>query len=261
VTDEQVDVVDKWIVTKKKTGYPIVILDGQLEKLLGVPHFPFAGVLDPDGKISYAGDSPEAALKKSLKVAKPGSIWPKKLVPAAALLRAGKMGEAWAELQTVKTAGGLDEKEQKTLEKFTTFVTAASADVVKGASELYKKDVVYLAVKKLEPIANSKPPLPSAEAAQKLLTEINALPTIGPEMKGGEAYAAAFAKEEAQDYLSAVNGYKDVIKKFAGTKIAGAAQKRAANLVERGMPGYEPACEKCMEAKKACEKHAKPVKL
>lgn len=261
MTDEKTDVVDKWIATKKKTGYPIVILDGELEKLLGVPHFPYAGVLDPDGKISYAGDSAESALKKSLKAAKPGSIWPKKLLPAAALLRNGKMSEAWTELQALKTAGGLDDKEQKTLDKFSTFVTEASADVVKAADDLYKKDVVYMAVKKLEPIASSKPPLPSAEDAQKLLTEIKALPTYDAEMKGGDLYAVAFAKEDAQDYLAAVNAYKDVAKKCAGTKIAGASQHRAADIVQRGMPGYEPACEKCMKANKACEKHAKPVKL
>jgi len=261
VTDEAVDVVDKWIATKKKTGYPIVILDGELEKILGVPHFPFAGVMDPEGNIVYAGDSPAAALKAALKAAKPGSIWPKKLSAAAVLLRNGKLGEAWAELQTVKTAGGLDDREQKTHEKFTTFITDSSAAVVKLGEDLFKKDLIYAAAQKVESIANAKPALPATEAAQKLLAEMKAAPMYDAEMKGGELFAAAAAKEEAQAYTDAFNAFKDVTKKAEGTKIAAVALKRAESLVKRGMPGFEPACEKCAKAKKACEKHAKPVKL
>jgi len=261
VTDEEVEVVDKWVASRKKTGYPIAILGGELEEFLGVPHFPFSGVLDPEGKIAYAGDSPESALKKALKAAKPGSIWPKRLLPSAALLRTGKTGEAWATLQELRAAGGLDDAEQKTLDRFSVHVTAASADAVKAANELFKKDLLYLALQRLEPIAASKPPLPSAEEAKKLLEEIRAVPAIDAELKGGEVYAAGLAKEEEREFLDAVLAYKDVAKKFAGTRIAGAAQKRAEHLVGRGMPGYQKACEKCQEAKKACEKHAKTVKL
>jgi hypothetical protein len=261
VTDEKEDVVDKWIVTKKKTGYPIAILNGDLEKLLGVPHFPFAGVMDGEGNIIYAGDSAEGALKKAMKAAKPGTIWPKKLGGAATMLRNGKLGEGWAELQTMKSAGGLDDKEQKTLDRFVDYVTSASSTVIKTAQDLAKKDLVYLAVKKAEGIANAKPALPATEEAQKLLTDLKGLPNYDAEMKGGEAYAAAFAKEDAQEYLPAVEGYKKVAKDFESAKIAAVAMKRAQDLVSRGMPGYSPVCEKCQKQKKACEKHAKPVKL
>ena len=163
MTDETEDVVDKWIVTKKKTGYPIVILNGELEKQLGVPHFPFAGVMDGDGNIVYAGDSAEATLKKTLKNAKPGSIWPKKIAGPAQLLRNEKLAEAWGELQSAKSAGGLDDKEQKTLDRFIEYVTTTSGTVVKTAQDLAKKDLVYQAVKKSEGIANAKPALPATE--------------------------------------------------------------------------------------------------
>lgn len=261
VTDEKEDVVDKWFATKKKTGYPIVILNGDLEKMLGVPHFPFNGVIDPDGKIAYAGDSPEAVLKKSMKAAKPGSMWPKKLVGAATLLRNGKIGEAWVELQTVKTAGGLDDREKGVSEKFITYVSEVSSSAVKSAQELLKQDRVFAAMKKAESIANAKPELPATPDAAKLVAEIKALPTFDLEMKGGELFAGALAKEEAQDYIAAVNGYKDVMKKAEGSKIADAAKKQAELLIQKGMPGFEPVCDKCNKAKKACEKHAKPMKL
>lgn len=261
MTDEKVDVVDKWVASKKKTGYPIVILNGELEKLLGVPGYPYNGVLDPDGNISYAGSSPESALKKAKGAAKPGSIWPKKLLSAAGSLRNGKLAEAWAELQTLKTASGLDDHEKQLQERFSAYVSEESNSTVKAGEDLFKQDMVYAAVSKVEPIANAKPALPATEAAAKLLSEWKALPTYDAEMKGGELFATAAAKEEAQDYVAAVNGYKDVIKKSEGTKIAGAATKKAEGLIKRGMPGFEPACEKCAKAKKACEKHAKPMKL
>jgi hypothetical protein len=261
VTDEAVGIVDKWYASRKKTGYPIAILDGALEKALGVPHFPYSGVIDPEGVISYAGNSPESALKAAMKAASGGSMWPKKLAAAAKLLGSGKLAEAWAELQDVKASGGLDEREQHTCERFSAYVSETSEAIVKLADELFKKDMIYAAVEKLEPIANAKPALPASEAAQKLFAELQALPDYDAELKGGKIFANAVALEEDKEYLDAFNGFKDVIKKAPGTKIAGVAQSSAESLIHRGMPGYAPACPKCMQAKKACEKHSKTVKL
>lgn len=259
MTDEAEDVVDKWIATKKKTGYPIVILDGALEQALGVPHFPFNGVIDPDGKIAYAGDSPESTIKKLMKGARPGSMWPKALQGVAQLLRDGKVGEAWAELQTGKN--GLSDREKAVHERFSSYVSDLSASAVKRAADLLKADKAYAALKVAEGIANAKPELPGTPDAVKLVAEIKALPNFDLEMKGGELFAAASGKEDAQDYLGAVNGYRDVMKKADGTKIAAVARKQAEALIQKGMPGFEPDCEKCGKIKKACPKHAKEVKL
>ncbi len=259
ITDEAVDIVDKWIATKKKTGYPIVILDGALEKVLGVAHFPYTGVIDPEGNLTYAGDNPEGAIKRCMKGTKAGSIWPKKLLGAATLLRSGKLGEAWAELQTLKA--GLDDREQKVRDSFSTYVSEASADTVKAAQDLFKKDMIFAAMTKVEPIANAKPELPATPDAVKLVADLKAAPNFDNEMKGGEMYVAALAKEDEQEYLDAVNELKKVIKNAEGTKIADVALKHAQDLVKRGMPGYAPTCPKCSKTHKACEKHAKPVKL
>jgi hypothetical protein len=261
VTDEKVDLVDKWVASKKKTGYPIVILDGELEKTLGVPHFPYSGVIDPDGKLVYAGDSPEGAIKKGMKSAKPGSMWPKKLAGAATMLRNGKFGEAWAELQTVKA--GLDDREKAVHEKFSAYISDVSADAVKAAAELFKKDMIFEAMKKVEGIAAAKPELPATPDAVKLIADMKAVAGFDAEMKGGEIYADGLEKEDADDFLGAVNAYKDVAKKAEGTKIAGVATSRAKELISGGKPGYDPNCPKCSKSKvqKACEKHAKVVKL
>lgn len=261
VTDEAPDVVDKWLASKKKTGYPIVILNGELEKLLDVPGYPWNGVIDNDGKISYAGSSPETAIKKALKTAKPGSIWPKKMASVAALMRVGKLGEAWTELQAVKTAGGLSERETAVSEKFATYLTEVSADAVKAAQELVKRDRMYEAMKKVELIASAKPELPATPDAVKLVAEIKAVPTYELEMKGGALFAVAVDKADADDYAAAVNAYKDVMKKAEGSKIAGVAKEQAEKLITKGMPGFKTSCDKCKTAKRACEKHAEPMKL
>jgi hypothetical protein len=261
VTDEKEEVVDKWIASKKKTGYPIAILNGELEKVLGVQHFPYAGVIDPDGALSYAGDSPEKQLKAALGKAKPGSVWPKKLESVVALVRTGKLGESWAQLQTVKSGGGLDDKDQKALDKFEKFISTTSSNAVTSAQDLAKKGLIFQAMQRAEGIAAAKPALPSSEAAQKLVTELKGTPNFDNEMKGGEAFAAAHAKEDSHEYLHAVEAYKDIAKKFEGTKIAGVAMKSAQDLVSNGMPGYNASCEQCHKAGKACEKHAKVVKL
>lgn len=261
VTDEQQDVVDKWLAGKKKTGYPIAILNGDLEKALGVPHFPYEGVIDPDGKITWAGNGAGSALKKAMKSAKPASLWGKKFAAAYASLRTGKIGEGWSELNAVKKTGGLDAREEGAGEKLGTYATEMSSTAVKAAQELLKQDRLYAALMKAEAIANAKPELPATPDAVKLVTEIKALPTFELEVKGGELFAAAQAKEEAKDYIAAVNGYKDVMKKAEGSKIASAAEKQAQSLIQKGLPGFEDVCDKCNKAKRACQKHAKPMKL
>lgn len=262
MTDEEVSVVDKWY-GGRKTTYPIAILDGELEKLLGVPHFPFTGVISPEGEIIYAGNSPESTLKKAMKSARAGSMWPKKLAKAAGLLRNNKLGDGWTELQAVKTTGGLDERESATLGKFEKHVTETSAGAVKAARDLFKKDLVYAALQKVQDIADAKPPLPASEDAAKLVAELKALSTFDLEVKGGEAYEAGRAKEDESDFLGAVTAYRDAAKKGEGAKIAAVALARAKDLVDRNLPGYSPVCPKCnaTKVKKACDKHHKPVKL
>jgi len=261
VTDEALDVVEKWYATKKKTIFPLVIDHGGLEKMIDVPHFPYSGVIDPSGNLIYAGDSPESALKKAMATAKPGSIWPKKVANTAALIRNGKLVDAWADLQSVKTGGALDEKEQAAFDRLAAYLTEVTSGAVKSADELAKANMVRDATLKLEAIAGAKPALPCTPDAQKLLAELKALPTYDDEIKGGELFAAAAAKEDARDYLGAALGYRDVARKFEKSKIAGVAMEHAKDLVSRGMPGYEKSCDKCRKGQKACDKHAKPVKL
>lgn len=261
VTDEDPKLVDEFC-EKRKPTYPVVVLPkGELEALLGVPHFPYSGVIDGDGLIAYSGDSPESTIKRLMKNAKPGSIWPKKAQKAASLIRSGKLAAAWAEVQATQAGGALDAREQAVLERFAAHIEQNAAEELAAAKKALSAGLVHRAFATLNSLASAKPALPTSEEAAKQLAELKALPELEAELKAGEAFDKADEKEEALDYHGAALGFRDCAKKNAGTKVAEVAARRAKNLVDKGLPGMEAACPRCQEAKKACEKHAKPVKL
>ena len=261
VTDEDTKLVDEF-VAKFKPTYPVVSTKTTaLETALGVAHFPYHGVIDPEGKLAYSGDSPESTLGKAMKVAKPGSPWPKKLVKASQALRESRLGAAWTELQLVAKDGALDEREKQVLERFQAYVEGCVADDLAAAKKESGAGMILRATRRLERLVAVEPPLPVSEEAAKLFAELKAVPRYADELKGGEAFDAADAKEDAQDYLAAFTSFKELAKKYDDTRIGALANGRAKSILDRGMAGYAPACPKCQTAKKACEKHAKPLKL
>ena len=261
VTDESPEIVEAWLAKKKtKPSYPIAIMrGGKLESALGVTGFPSVGIIDPKGILISAGFDAEKDLGKALATAKKGSIWPAKLQKSIAALRAGDLAKAYAEAK--KAAGDVDADDKPAQEKIASFLESTAADALGAARALSKEGRIAAAVEAATPIAKAEPPFPATEDAKKLVAELEATPNYKLEVQGGAAFAAADALEAEEKYLDAVEGYRAVIKKAAGTKIAELAEKRAKGLVEKGMPGYSPSCEKCHGAKKACEKHAKPVKI
>lgn len=261
VTDEETKLVDEF-VAKRKPTYPVVILKNHdLETALSVPHFPFNGVIDTEGNLVYAGDSPESTLGKVLKNAKPGAMWPKKLVKAAQALRSGRFADAWGELQGLAKDASLDEREKKVLARFQAYVESNVSDELAAAKKESNAGLILRASKRLEALSAAQPPLSVSEEAGRLLAELKGTPQYADELKGGEAFEAADKKEEALDYLAAFNAFRDIAKKFAVNRIGSVALGRAKSILDRGMAGYEPACPKCGEAKKACAKHAKNVKI
>lgn len=261
VTDEETKLVDDF-VAKRKPTYPVVILkNNALETALSVPHFPFHGVIDTEGNLVYAGDSPESTLGKVMKSAKPGSMWPKKLVKAAQALRSGRFADAWAEIQGLAKDAGLDEREKRVVTRFQAYVESNVSDELAAAKKESGAGLILRASKRLEALSAAQPPLSVSEEAGRLLADLKSTPHYEDELKGGEAFEAADKKEDAGDFLAAFNGFKDVAKKYADNRIGSVATGRAKSILDRGMAGYEPACPKCGEAKKACPKHAKNVKL
>jgi len=266
VTDEELSIVDPWI-KRAKPGYPIVaVKGGEFDAALKVDAFPCQAVIDTEGKIAYSDGfgraSAEGPLSAAMAKATKGSIWPKKFASTADLIGTGALDKSYAEFK--KQLGGAADftpEEKSAATKLQTFLEGSAVEAQNDAKNLFSGGRIYDAHKRLEMFAKAAPPFPATPDCAKLMVEVEAAPDYKNEMKAGEQFLAAQELERAQAYSDAFKAYKAIIKSLATTKMADFAKKRAEDLMSRGMLGYEPACEKCMEAKKACEKHAEKGKL
>jgi hypothetical protein len=266
VTDEDLSIVDPWI-KRAKPGYPVVaVKGGEFDAALKVDAFPCQAVIDTEGKIAYSDgfgrSSAEGPLASAMTKATKGSIWPKKFATTADLIATGALDKSYAELKK-QLAGAADfnPDEKNAATKLQTFLEGSAVEAQSDAKNLFSSGRIYDAHKRLEMFAKAAPPFPATPDCAKLMTEVEAAPDFKNEMKAGEQFLAAQDLERAQNYSDAFKAYKAIVKGLATTKMAGFAKDKAEDLIKKGMPGYEPACEKCMAAKKACEKHAEKVKL
>lgn len=267
VTDEELSIVDPWI-KRAKPGYPIVaVKGGEFDAALKVDAFPCQAVLDTDGKLIYSdgfgrGAGPESTLSAAMSKATKGSIWPKKFATTAELIASGALDKSYAEFKK-QLAGAADfnDDEKNAATKLQTFLEGSAVEAQSDAKNLFSGGRIYDAHKRLEMFAKAAPAFPATPDCAKLMAEVEAAPEFKNEMKAGEQFLAAQDLERAQAYSDAFKAYKGIAKGLATTKMAAFAKEKAEDLIKRGMLGYEPACEKCMAAKKACEKHAEKAKL
>ncbi len=251
----------EWIAKAKPT-YPIAITRGAFEKQIDVPHFPYCAVIGPDGNIAYAGNSgmEEGALGDSLASAKKAPLWPKSLAKVTKLMM-GDPIKAYGELKKLGEGGKVGESDKPYVDSFVAYLEEQAKAALADARSLHGSGHVFKAVRKIEAYSTAQPPFPISADGAALMKELQALPDYKKELAGGEAYATAEQLEKDNEFLDAFEGFKSVSKKFAGTKIGENAKAQAERLRTEGMPGYEPACESCGQARRACDKHKKDVKL
>lgn len=261
MTDEAPELVEEWIA-RAKPSYPIAVTRGAFESQIKVPHFPYAAVIGPDGNIAYAGNKggENGALDDALGKAKKQPLWPKSLAKVTKVMM-GEPVKAYAELKKILAGGKVAESDKPYIDGFVAYLEGRAATALTEAKGFKDKGHVFKAVKEIEAYSSAQPPFPASADSAALLKELQALPDFKKELAGGEAYAEAEQLEKGKEFLEAFETYKSVSKKFAGTKIAENAKTQAERLRAEGMPGFEPACENCYQAKRACEKHKKEVKL
>jgi hypothetical protein len=261
VTDEEPEVVEKWLA-RAKPSYPIAITKGAFESQIGVPHFPYSAVIGPDGNIAYAGDSGmgENQLDDALAKSKKQPLWPKSLGKVTKLMM-GDPIKAYGELKKLIADAKVSEAEKPYVDSFVAFLEGQAQQALEDARSLRDSGLVLKALRKVEAYSTSVTPFPSTPDCATLVKELQAFPDFKREIAGGEAYLAAEKLEKEDEYLDAFEGYKSVSKKFAGTKIADNAKFKAEKLRTDGLPGYEPNCNDCRRAKRACDKHREDVKL
>jgi hypothetical protein len=262
VTDEKLDVVDRW-VRKKNPTYPIVVTkDRTFEKAVGVRYFPTGAVLDPEGVIAYAGSAGgtskplEAAAKSSDK--KP--FFPKTLKKVRAKLNVADLEGAFKELDKVAKKRGVDEETTKWVGQFRTYIearTRAQFDDAKAQAEL---GLVHSAVGLAEPLAEAEA-LPIAEEAATWLAELETREDYKDAMKAGTYWDKAQGLEDEREFVDAIKAYRVVLKRYDGTQIGDLALGRVADIIEAGMPGFRESCSACRAGDRACEKHHEKVKI
>jgi hypothetical protein len=264
VTDEEPELVEKWIL-KSKAAYPIVILENRdFESFLNVKGFPTAAVIGPEGTLDWVGSAGATSgpVSKALSGAKKGSIWPKKLSKVAKLMGAGDYAKSYAEIRKLVEGGKLAEGEELEMGRmFQAYLEDQAAAGLAAGRAAQEAGRVYEAVQAVERFVAAKPAFPATADCKALLAELKAMPTFKKEMKGGAMMKEAAALVGEREYTEAVELYLKVMKSCKGAQVADLARAEAQSLVDEGMPGYKGTCDACMRARKACSKHHEDVKL
>ena len=263
MTDEAQSTVDEWYA-KAQPRYPIAILKTkEFENALGVRFFPTAGVISPDGILSFAGSAGDKGqpLKEALASATKAPLFPSKLSKVQSKMAAGDLGAAWAEVAKVRKKAGQDDELDRWTERFAETISGQAASILGQAKSAAAEGLLYRAVDLLEPLLDAKVPFPVTEEASDWLASLEGDEGYADEIKAGALHAKAAAAEDESDYTAACKAYVKAAGKYPDTRLAEAARRRAQILVDRGWPGYTSSCSSCRKAKRACSKHAETVKL
>lgn len=269
MTDEPPALVDKWIAANHP-GYPIVSLDKSgtdgksFEQFLGVKYFPWAAVIDPEGKVVYSGSAGSVAstLKDALKHADKGALYPKELSKAVKLYRSDDLMGSWKELSRTIDKGKLEEDDAAAAEAWKACLAAAADGTLASAKDLADKGLVWRAHEQVAWLAEADPALPSSQGAQELMKSLEEHPAWKQEKRADKVLVDAEEAEQKVDFEKAFDLYKKVKDHYEGTRAAEYALAQAKGLLERGCIGYDPNCPACRSGKgRACDKHRKTPKL
>lgn len=263
VTDEAPELVDQW-VQDYEVEYPVVILkDGAFEKTLGVQFFPTAAVMAPDNEVVYSGSagSYSGPLKKAMGKAKKGSLWPKSVDKAFSKWQAGDPGQGYHAITKLLDSKNTKDNDRYWADKFKVYMEAEADRILKESRKFVDDGLFYQATLNTESHLDTKEPLPWAEGFQKLVDEMESDPLYSKEISGGKIHAKGLIADQERAYLDAFKAYKGVYKKYPNTRIGAASLTRATEIKEKGLPGYEPSCRHCRQAKRACAKHLVKVKI
>ena len=263
VTDESVELVDKW-VAENKPEYPIVILENSaVEDSLQVQYFPTAAVVTPEGVISYTGDagSYSSSLKKALKGATKGTVIPKAFSKFKKELKKGNQAKAYDSVASMVSGGRLEGSDLSWGRKLQAWLESSSADALKNGEAKFKDGWYLLSLEMVEPFRDSEVGFPNSAAIEKFVADMEASPTYKDEIKGGEMFEAARVFADEYEWTDFVNGLKKIYSKYPELEIGKHARKRAEQIVKDGWPGLKSACNNCRRKQRACDKHAEKIKL
>jgi hypothetical protein len=262
VTDEKLDVVDRWIKRRNPT-YPIVVTkDRSFEKALGVRFFPTGAVLDPEGVILYAGSvgGMGKPLEAAAKLSDKKPFFPKSLKKVRKYLGAFDLEGAYKELDRIAGKRKVDEETAAWVSQFRAYIDGRVQSQFDSAKQQAERGLIHSAVSLAEPLAEAER-LPLSTEVAAWLVELESRVDYKAALKAGPHWDKAQGLEDEREFVDAIKAYRVVLKRYGGTPIGELALNRVAAIIEAGMPGFRESCSACRAVDRACEKHHEKVKI
>lgn len=226
----------------------------------GVDGYPSAFLIDPKGKVAWAGHPASLTdndVKKALAGARPpsgGLTGP--LKPIQASMDKEDYGKAFETVKGLLAGTSLKEEEhRKAAEELVSSIEAEAKELFETSTKQAEEKEYYSAVAGFERLAQAYKGVYNTEEAEAKAKELRADPTIAREVDAGEILAEGRELESTKEYTKAYATYKKVTTKFKDTVAAEAAAKAADEIKSKGLLGYVKDCRGCKEYGVACPKH------
>lgn len=262
MTDENEKLVSKYIEDNNVT-YPIVIEQGNKSmRALGLSGFPSTCLVDIDGNVIWTGrgEPPSDVLDKALAGARvPGF----KLTSALKSLEKALEKSEFAKVHTATKAllaGNLDDESKKVADELVAMIEGDAKRLVDKAQAFVDSQDWPDAVKRYETVVDNYLGVPGTEGVDAKLKALKADPDVKKAMKGGELLGKADAFAGDGEFDKAYAGYKSIAKSYANLKCGEEAAKKMADIVDKGLLGFEKNCPRCKEQGAACDKHKKKAR-
>jgi hypothetical protein len=220
LTDEARGLVDKFIATTNAT-HPIVIEGSDTTDAWGVKGFPSSFLVDPDGKIAWAGNPgglKDSQIEELLTRVRLAPKLPKSLEGVGKEIEKSKYSDALKKLDSAIADGKLSREDTTVAEETRTWLTGkgegwiASAKAAEGAGDFYE------AAKALEMAKDGFKGHDISVQAEAQLKELLADEGRKKEIDGGKALDLARDRAAKMKEKDAAAMFKAIASKFRGTK-------------------------------------------
>lgn len=260
VTSESLQLMQPW-AEAKGAKYPLVSdPSAKSSEAYGVNGIPAAFLIDPQGKVVWAGH-PATLTQESIDKALVGAVSPfgpltAQLAPVQELIDKHLPGKALALLQTLVKGGTLDERSQQLAAFTTTSLNGEAGRMLAHARELFEgKDVLAAAILLHEAAARYDGSERGKDAQQKL-KEIAKDRDCKREVDGAALIAKARQCESDKLYDEAYALYKKA-SGISHTKAKDEADRAMGQIEAQGMRGFKADCTDCTADGRACKRHRK----
>ena len=261
VTNESESLVKKYI-EQNKVAYTIAIEKSfKSSQAFGIDGYPSAFLIDPKGKVAWAGHPASmqpSDIEKVLAGARPPSFeLPGPLKPVQPLIDKEDFGKAFETLKGLLGGPSLNEEQKKVAESMVSTIEKEATELFENSSKQIEEKDFYPAVTGLERLVRSYKGVHKTAEAEAKIKELRADPATGKEIDAGAKVAEGKRLEESKDYNKAYLVLRDAAVKFKGTHAAEAATAAADSIKSRSLLGYDKECENCRQFEMACTKHRK----